>query len=286
MMLGARARGADAQLHPRADRRRLRRPPPPRVLGSRLGRPSPLADEYQRMVEGDPRCRATSWQRSPASRCTELRRVDFFTCHEALRCRTSRRRRARCRGSGAGTTCRRTSRGSACARPRSTARTSSTSAASAIRSASRSGRRVTPDWLLAPARRARSARRARPHHADPPHGRATRSRRSCRALVEAVRSDGPPRAVGLRSDARQHRDHPQRHQDAPLRQHPQRARAGFEIHAAAGSRLGGVHVELTGEDVTECIGGARGLTESDLERAYSAASIRASTTSRRSRWRC
>jgi 3-deoxy-7-phosphoheptulonate synthase len=42
----------------------------------------------------------------------------------------------------------------------------------------------------------------------------------------------------------------------------------FEIHAAAGSRLGGVHLELTGENVTECLGGARELTESDLERAY------------------
>ena len=43
----------------------------------------------------------------------------------------------------------------------------------------------------------------------------------------------------------------------------------FEIHAAAGSHLGGVHFELVGEDVTECIGGARGLSESDLdERTY------------------
>lgn len=44
--------------------------------------------------------------------------------------------------------------------------------------------------------------------------------------------------------------------------------AAFEIHAAQGSRLGGVHLELTGENVTECLGGARGLTESDLGRAY------------------
>ena len=29
-----------------------------------------------------------------------------------------------------------------------------------------------------------------------------------------------------------------------------------------------MHIELTGEDVTECIGGARGLTEADLARAY------------------
>jgi len=42
----------------------------------------------------------------------------------------------------------------------------------------------------------------------------------------------------------------------------------FDIHAAEGSRLGGLHIELTGEAVTECIGGARGLNEADLRRAY------------------
>ena len=42
----------------------------------------------------------------------------------------------------------------------------------------------------------------------------------------------------------------------------------FDLHAAAGTRLGGAHLELTGEDVTECLGGARELTEIDLERAY------------------
>ncbi len=44
--------------------------------------------------------------------------------------------------------------------------------------------------------------------------------------------------------------------------------AAFRIHGAEGSRLGGVHIELTGDDVTECTGGARGLTEGDLARAY------------------
>ena len=42
----------------------------------------------------------------------------------------------------------------------------------------------------------------------------------------------------------------------------------FEIHARCGSQLGGVHLELTGEDITECTGGARNLTENDLQRAY------------------
>jgi 3-deoxy-7-phosphoheptulonate synthase len=42
----------------------------------------------------------------------------------------------------------------------------------------------------------------------------------------------------------------------------------FEIHAAQDSHLGGVHFELTGENVTECTGGARNVSEADLSRAY------------------
>jgi 3-deoxy-7-phosphoheptulonate synthase len=42
----------------------------------------------------------------------------------------------------------------------------------------------------------------------------------------------------------------------------------FDLHRAAGQKLGGVHIELTGENVTECIGGARGQSEEDLKRAY------------------
>jgi 3-deoxy-7-phosphoheptulonate synthase len=44
--------------------------------------------------------------------------------------------------------------------------------------------------------------------------------------------------------------------------------AAFEVHRAAESHLAGVHLELTGEHVTECTGGARGLTDSDLRRDY------------------
>jgi 3-deoxy-7-phosphoheptulonate synthase len=42
----------------------------------------------------------------------------------------------------------------------------------------------------------------------------------------------------------------------------------FALHEKLDSHLGGVHFELTGDDVTECTGGARNLTEVDLERAY------------------
>ena len=44
--------------------------------------------------------------------------------------------------------------------------------------------------------------------------------------------------------------------------------ASFRIHKSMGSHLGGVHLELTGENVTECTGGARGLNDGDLARAY------------------
>jgi 3-deoxy-7-phosphoheptulonate synthase len=44
--------------------------------------------------------------------------------------------------------------------------------------------------------------------------------------------------------------------------------SAFRIHEELGSKLGGVHFELTGEDVTECTGGARGLSDGDLVRSY------------------
>ncbi|CAN5478464.1 3-deoxy-7-phosphoheptulonate synthase class II [soil metagenome] len=41
-----------------------------------------------------------------------------------------------------------------------------------------------------------------------------------------------------------------------------------DIHEEIGSTLGGVHFELTAENVTECIGGASGVTEADLDTCY------------------
>ena len=47
--------------------------------------------------------------------------------------------------------------------------------------------------------------------------------------------------------------------------------SAFRVHEEMGSYLGGVHLELTGENVTECTGGARGLSDADLVRAYKSA---------------
>ena len=42
----------------------------------------------------------------------------------------------------------------------------------------------------------------------------------------------------------------------------------FAVHNAEGTHPGGVHFELTGQDVTECVGGAQAITEADLSSRY------------------
>ena len=45
-------------------------------------------------------------------------------------------------------------------------------------------------------------------------------------------------------------------------------RSFFEVHEEEGTYAGGVHFEMTGRDVTECIGGATGVTEEALRDRY------------------
>ena len=45
----------------------------------------------------------------------------------------------------------------------------------------------------------------------------------------------------------------------------------FEVHHALGTHPGGIHIEFTGDDVTECLGGSHGLTEDDLTGRYETA---------------
>jgi 3-deoxy-7-phosphoheptulonate synthase len=44
--------------------------------------------------------------------------------------------------------------------------------------------------------------------------------------------------------------------------------SAFAIHAAEGTFAGGIHCELTGQNVTECIGGAQGVSEASLAERY------------------
>ena len=45
-------------------------------------------------------------------------------------------------------------------------------------------------------------------------------------------------------------------------------RGFFEVHHALGTVPGGLHVELTGDDVTECLGGAEQIDDADLATRY------------------
>jgi 3-deoxy-7-phosphoheptulonate synthase len=45
----------------------------------------------------------------------------------------------------------------------------------------------------------------------------------------------------------------------------------FEVHHSLGTHPGGIHVEITGENVTECLGGAQDISDSDLAGRYETA---------------
>src|ERR1700758_4394779 len=54
----------------------------------------------------------------------------------------------------------------------------------------------------------------------------------------------------------------------PFDQILKEVRTFFQVHAAEGSYAGGVHLEMTGQNVTECTGGARAISEEDLNDRY------------------
>ncbi len=86
-------------------------------------------------------------------------------------------------------------------------------------------------------------------------------------LIRAVRGGGREGRLGLRPDARQHDQvgssgYKTRPFDPVLRE----VREFFAVHNAEGTIPGGVHFEMTGQDVTECTGGVRAVTDEDLSR--------------------
>ena len=134
------------------------------------------------------------------------------------------------------------------------------------------GRQDRPDDL---ARRSRGVVRAPqpgadagppdPHHAV----RGRQDRRAPAAAHPCRRRIRAPGRVGLRSDARQHLHQRRRPQDPSFQRHPLGAATrSSQLHRDAGTWPGGVHVELTGDDVTECLGGAEEIFEGDLGARY------------------
>jgi 3-deoxy-7-phosphoheptulonate synthase len=93
------------------------------------------------------------------------------------------------------------------------------------------------------------------------------------AIVEAVERARGPRSVVWECDPMHGNTtetasgYKTRHFDDVMDE----VRGFFEVHAGLGSWAGGVHVELTGDDVTECLGGAQQLTDADLAGRYETA---------------
>ena len=54
----------------------------------------------------------------------------------------------------------------------------------------------------------------------------------------------------------------------PTKKHKTRFRNFFQIHHTEGTHPGGIHIELTGQNVTECVGGINRIREKDLSQNY------------------
>ena len=122
-------------------------------------------------------------------------------------------------------------------------------------------------------RGARALRAAQPRapsrspHAGESHGGRPRHRAAAAAAARGARTQ-PSRALDLRPDARQHVPARERLQDPRLRRRDAEVHGFFAACDDAGVWPGGVHVELTGEDVTECLGGSQSVLGGDLEQRY------------------
>ena len=124
--------------------------------------------------------------------------------------------------------------------------------------------------VLALVKAARPGRRAGPPDPDHPDGGGPDPARRCR------RWSRPWPAAGLASCGCATRctatpsaasGHKTRYFDDVLDE----VAGFFEVHRAPGTHPGGIHIEFTGDDVTECIGGGQHIAEADLGQRYETA---------------
>ncbi len=104
-----------------------------------------------------------------------------------------------------------------------------------------------------------------------PHHPARRRRRRGRPAPAAPGRPGrgPPGGVGVRPHARQHLHRRGRARRPGASTTSSASCKGFfAAHREVGTWPGGVHVELTGDDVTECLGGVEDIVEDQLHQRY------------------
>ena len=87
-------------------------------------------------------------------------------------------------------------------------------------------------------------------------------------LVRAASAGKAARSCGPAIRCMATRSRRQRLQDPPLRPRGRRDKNFFAVHQAEGTHAGGVHLEMTGKNVTECTGGARAISDADLHDRY------------------
>ena len=198
----------------------------------------------------------------------ELRTTDFYTSHEALLLGFEQAMtREDSTQPATGTAPPATWSGSATAPASPTTPMSSTAAASRTRSASRCGPSPKPDELL------RLIDMLNPEN-EP--GRLTLI---CRfgadkvgdllpPLIRAVKREG--RAVVWSCDPMHGNTitSASGYKTRPFDRILKEVKTFFAVHAAEGTYAGGVHLEMTGQNVTECTGGARAITDEDLNDRY------------------
>ncbi len=68
----------------------------------------------------------------------------------------------------------------------------------------------------------------------------------------------------MRPDARQHHESSNGYKTRHFDRIVDEVLGYFEVHQHLETHPGGLHVELTGEDVTECLGGAQAIEDADL----------------------
>ena len=135
-------------------------------------------------------------------------------------------------------------------------------------SAARSGPTTSADFVLELCEQAEPGAHPRPADPDHPHGRRPRRRRAASAAAGGPRRR-PSGGVGLRSDARQHVHVGGRAaRPATSTTSAPRSTASSAPTHAEGTWPGGIHVELTGDNVTECVGGADKILDSQLDDRY------------------
>jgi 3-deoxy-7-phosphoheptulonate synthase len=87
-------------------------------------------------------------------------------------------------------------------------------------------------------------------------------------LVEAVTERGSPVAWVCDPMHGNTFEAPSGHKTRRLDHVLDEVKGFFEVHRALGTHPGGIHVEFTGDDVTECIGGGHEIVEDDLHQRY------------------